>query len=93
MGRAGVLVVGATYLQAIAGAARIEAIRAQLATAGALFRQANDMRKVGVSAGIDVLRTQVEMQSQQQRLLAAQNEFNKQKLALAVPSDSRRANN
>jgi outer membrane protein TolC len=78
-----VLVVGGTYLQAIAGAARIEAIRAQLATAGALFRQANDMRKAGVSAGIDVLRTQVEMQSQQQRLLAAQNEFEKQKLALA----------
>jgi len=76
-------VVGGTYLQAIAGAARIEAIRSQLATAGALFRQANDMRKAGVSAGIDVLRTQVEMQSQQQRLLAAQNEFDKQKLALA----------
>jgi outer membrane protein TolC len=67
----------------VAGAARIEAVRAQFTTAQALYQQAVDMNRAGVSPGIDVLRSQVEMQSQQQRLLAAENDFRKQKLSLA----------
>ncbi len=78
-----VLAVGALYLEAVAGAARIEAVRAQFTTAQALYQQAVDMNRAGVSPGIDVLRSQVEMQSQQQRLLAAENDFRKQKLSLA----------
>jgi outer membrane protein TolC len=78
-----VLVVGGTYLQAIAAAARIEAVQAQLKTAESLFNQAQDLKRAGMVAGIDVLRAQVEHQSQQQRLLVAQNEFDKQKLGLA----------
>jgi outer membrane protein TolC len=78
-----VMAVAGLYLQAGAGAARIDAVKAQRATAEALFRQAADMRSAGVAAGIDVLRAQVEMQAQQQRVIYFENEFEKQKLALA----------
>lgn len=78
-----VLVVGGSYMEAVASAARINAVRAQLQTATALYQQAEDMKKAGLAAAIDVLRSQVEMQAQQQRLLSVQNDFEKQKLALA----------
>jgi outer membrane protein TolC len=78
-----VLVVGAAYLQTIAASARMDTADAQVQTAQALYNQAVDMRNVGVSAGIDVLRAQVELQAQRQQLIAARNDFAKQKLALA----------
>jgi len=78
-----VLVVGAAYLQNIAAAARVDTADAQVQTAQALYNQAMDMKTVGVSAGIDVLRAQVELQSQRQQLIAARNDLAKQKLALA----------
>jgi outer membrane protein TolC len=77
-----VLVVGGTYMQALAGEARIVSVEAQLTTAQALYRQALDMKNAGMVPGIDVLRSQVEMQVQQQRLVAARNDFAKQKLTL-----------
>ncbi|MBZ5511869.1 MAG: TolC family protein [Acidobacteriia bacterium] len=77
-----VLVVGGTYMQALAGEARIASVEAQLTTAQALYRQALDMKNAGMVPGIDVLRSQVEMQVQQQRLVAARNDFAKQKLTL-----------
>ena len=78
-----VLVVANLYLQAVAGQARIEAARAQLNTAQALHQRAVDMKAAGTAPGIDVLRAQVELQAQQQRLIFFQNEFEKQKLSLA----------
>lgn len=78
-----VLVVGGTYMQAVASSARIDAVRAQLQTATAVYQQSVDMKNAGLTAAIDVLRSQVEMQAQQQRLLAVQNDFEKQKLTLA----------
>jgi outer membrane protein TolC len=78
-----VLFVGAGYIQVLSDEARITAIQSQLVTAQNLYRQAVDMRSAGVIAAIDVLRAQVEMQNQQQRLVAAQNDFEKAKLALA----------
>lgn len=78
-----VLIVGGLYLQAIAESARVDTAQAQLNTATALFNQAVDMKRAGVAAGIDVLRAQVEMQAGRQRLRAAQNAFEKQKLRLA----------
>lgn len=83
MREAVVLVVGATYLQATAAAARVDTADAQVQSAQALYNQAVDMRNVGVSAGIDVLRAQVELQSRRQQLISARNDFAKQKLALA----------
>ncbi|MFI5087148.1 MAG: TolC family protein, partial [Terriglobales bacterium] len=49
-----VLVVGGTYMQALAGEARIVSVEAQLATAQALYRQALDMKNAGMVPGIDV---------------------------------------
>jgi outer membrane protein TolC len=78
-----VLVVGGTYMEALAGEARIASAEAQVNTSQTLYQQAVDMRNAGVVARIDVLRAQVELQVQQQRLLATRNDFAKQKLALA----------
>jgi outer membrane protein TolC len=78
-----VLAVVNLYLQAITGTARIESATAQVATANAAFKQADDLRKVGVAAGIDVLRSQVELQREQQQLIFDLSEFEKEKLNLA----------
>jgi outer membrane protein TolC len=71
------------YLEAVAAASRIEAAHAQQQTAEALFRQASDLKSSGLVAGIDVLRAQVQIQNQRQRLIRAENEFEKAKLLLA----------
>jgi outer membrane protein TolC len=78
-----VLVVGASYLQAQTNAARVESVQAQVQTAQALFDQAQDLRRVGMVPGIDVLRAQVELEAEQQRLVVAQNDYEKQMLTLA----------
>jgi outer membrane protein TolC len=57
--------------------------RAQQATAEALFKQAQDLKSAGIVAGIDVLRSQVQLQTQRQRVIAAENDFEKAKLQLA----------
>jgi outer membrane protein TolC len=78
-----VLVSGASYLQSVAAAARVDAAQAELTTASTVYRQAVDMKAAGVVPAIEVLRAQVQMQAQQQRLLAAKNEFERSKLSLA----------
>ncbi len=78
-----VLVVGNQYLLTLADAARLDTAKAQLVTAQTIFQQTGDLKKAGVAAGIDVLRAQVQMQTQQQRVLAAQNLYERQKLQLA----------
>ncbi len=74
--------VASSYLQIIADASRVESIQAQVNTADAIYNRAVDQKKAGTSPGIDVLRAQVELKTQQQRLLAQQNQFEKDKLAL-----------
>jgi len=61
----------------------VDAATAELKTAQAIYDQAVDLKKAGVVPGVDVLRAQVELQAQRQRLLYVQNEFQKQKLNLA----------
>jgi outer membrane protein TolC len=78
-----VLAVGNAYLQAIATAARIETTDAQVKNAQALYNKAVDQQKAGLNPAIDTLRSQVELQSRQQQLIAARNDFAKQKLSLA----------
>jgi len=78
-----VLVVGGTYLQAVASASRVTAAQAQVETAKTLYQRALDIKNTGIIAGIDVLRANVEFQTQQQRLIATQNQFEKDKLQLA----------
>ena len=78
-----VLAVGNAYLLAIAGAARIETAGAQVSNAQALYNKAADQQKAGLTPAIDALRSQVELQTRQQQLIAARNDFAKQKLSLA----------
>ena len=75
--------VANAYLQVIADASRAEALRAQVLTDQALYDRAVDQKKAGTSPGIDVLRSQVELKQQQQRLLAQENQLAKDKLSLA----------
>ena len=78
-----VLAVGNAYLLAIASAARIETADAQVSNAQALYHKASDQQKAGLTPAIDALRSQVELQTRQQQLIAARNDFAKQKLSLA----------
>jgi outer membrane protein TolC len=78
-----VLVSVDLYLEAVAAASRSDVARAQQETAEALQRQASDLKSSGLVAGIDVLRAQVQAAGQRQRLIVAQNEFEKTKLQLA----------
>jgi outer membrane protein TolC len=75
--------VANSYLSIIAGAARVEAARSEVATAQALYERARDQHTAGISPAIDELRSQVELKSRQQQLLAADNDLGKSKLALA----------
>lgn len=78
-----VLAVGYTYLQAIADEARIETAEAQVKTAQALYDQASDQVIAGTSPAIDALRAKVELQTRQQQLIQAKNNFAIQKLTVA----------
>jgi outer membrane protein TolC len=78
-----VLAVGNAYLLAIASAARIETADAQVQNAQALYDKAEDQLKAGLTPSIDTLRSRVELQTRQQQLIAARNDFAKQKLSLA----------
>ncbi len=78
-----VLAVGYVYLQAIADESRIETAAAQVETAKALFNQANDQVNAGTSPAIDGLRAKVEMQTREQQLIQAKNNFEIQKLTVA----------
>ncbi|HUB01479.1 MAG TPA: TolC family protein [Terriglobales bacterium] len=78
-----VLATGNAYLQAIAGAARVETAQAQEETARALYEKAVAQQQAGVSPAIDTLRAQVEYQTRQQHLISTSNDFAKQKISLA----------
>jgi len=78
-----VLAVGYNYLLGIADEARIETSEAQVKTAQALYQQAKDQVSAGTSPAIDALRSQVELQTRQQQLIQARNDFAIQKLTLA----------
>ena len=53
-----------------------------MTTAEALFTQATNLRNAGAAPGIDVVRAQVQVQAQRQRLIAAENDRAKQMLQL-----------
>jgi outer membrane protein TolC len=86
-----VLAVAGAYLQTIATEARAGSQRAQVENAQAVYHQAEVRKEAGTNARIDVTRTLVELQGQQQRLNALESDLRKQKLALArligVPLD------
>jgi len=78
-----VFVVTQAYLQVLAESARVESVKAQVDSAQAIFQQASDRFNAGLSAKIDMTRSNVELQTQQQRLTAEQANYAKQKIGLA----------
>jgi outer membrane protein TolC len=71
------------YFQGVAARARVFAAQAQLETAEALSRQASDLKQSGLVAGIDLLRAQVQVDVERHRLILANNDEHRQRLALA----------
>ncbi len=78
-----VFAVAGAFLQVLTAQARIASVDAQIATAQALFEQLQQQKNVGLVAQIDVNRSQVESQMQQQRLVSLRNDLAKQKINLA----------
>ena len=78
-----VLTTANAYLLVIADEASVDSIRAQVKTGQTLYERDVDQNKAGVIASIDVLRARVELQTEQQRLIAAENQLAIDKLMLA----------
>lgn len=78
-----VLAVGASYLLTIANESRVEATLAELKAAQALYQLAADQEAAGIAPNIDTLRARVQLQAQQEALIEAQNDLEKQRIALA----------
>jgi outer membrane protein TolC len=78
-----VLTTANAYLLVVSDAATVDSTRAQVETARVLYQKTSDQHKAGVVAAIDELRSQVELQTQQQRLIAAENQLAIDKLTLA----------
>ena len=78
-----VLVVVSNYLLVIADQSQVASTLAQRDTAKVLFDQTTDQKQAGLAAAVDVLRSDVELQAREQRLIVARNTLAKQKLLLA----------
>lgn len=75
--------VASGYFAILAAAATVEVTKAQIETAELSVLGARDLHQAGLVPAIDELRAQVELKTQQQRLLIAQNQVARQKLVLA----------
>ncbi len=78
-----VFTTGSAYLLVISDQATVDSVRAQVKTAQTLVQNDVDLNKHGLIASIDLLRSKVEFQTQQQRLIAAENQVQIDKLTLA----------
>jgi outer membrane protein TolC len=74
--------VANAYLLVIAGSSRVQALRAEVNTDQAIYDRTADQDRAGTAAAIDVLRAHVELQREQQQLIAQENQVAKDKLAL-----------
>ena len=86
-----ILSVGTQYLAALADQAQIANAQALVQADEEVLRQATLSHESGVGTRIDVVRAQVQLQSEQQVLVRAQNTFAKDKIALnrliGLPAD------
>ncbi len=78
-----VLVVASNYLLVIADQSQVASATAQRDTAKVILDQTIDQHKAGLAAAVDVLRSNVELQAREQKLIVARNSLAKQKLVLA----------
>jgi len=78
-----VLAVGGEYLRVLADAALVDAQQAQVEYAQSSYKQAAAQSSAGTKAPIDAQRSQVELQTEQQRLTSQKADLIKEKRALA----------
>jgi outer membrane protein TolC len=87
-----VLAVGGTYLQVLSASARIDAQRVQVKYAQATYDRANTQLSAGTNTRVDMTRSLVQLQSEQERLLALEGDYQQQKIAFArligLPQDA-----
>jgi outer membrane protein TolC len=85
------LAVGTQYLLALADQAQIENAKALEKADEVAYQQAKDSHDAGVGTNLDVLRAQVQLQTQQQAVISDENAFAKDKIALnrmiGLPAD------
>jgi outer membrane protein TolC len=85
------LQVGTQYLAALADASQIDNAKALERADEVVLRQATASHDAGVGTNLDVLRARVQLQTQQQVLINAENTFAKDKIALnrliGLPAD------
>jgi outer membrane protein len=74
--------VARAYIVALKTEADLEAVRANIALAEALVKQAQNQKTAGTGTGIEITRARVQLANEQQRLLVAQNERRKAHLLL-----------
>jgi outer membrane protein TolC len=77
-----VLNVGNQYLQTLADRSQIDSAEALLRADDVLLKQAAAEHEAGTAARLDELRARVQYQTQQQKVIAAQNAFEKDKILL-----------
>lgn len=78
-----VVTVGNAYLLCLADAARVASAQAQEATAKVSLDQAVENHKAGTAPRLDELRARVDYQTQQQLVISSQDQYEKDKIALA----------
>ena len=78
-----VLAVAGSYLQVVAAQARVVAQGAQVESSRSVYQQASDRLKAGLAARIDETRSQVQYQTDVQRLRSDVAEVDRQKLSLS----------
>jgi len=74
--------VATAYLHAIAASSEVDNARAQVATGELLVHHAHEAHLAGVVANLDELRARVQLQAEQQALIAAQNALEKDLILL-----------
>jgi outer membrane protein TolC len=77
-----VLNVGNQYLQTVADQSQIDSAEALLRADEVLLKQAQAEHEAGTAARLDELRARVQYQTQQQKVIAAQNAFEKDQILL-----------
>jgi outer membrane protein TolC len=74
--------VADAYLHAIAAASEVDNAKALEAADKVLFGQAHDKHEAGTASNLDELRARVQLQTQQQALIAAENSLDKDLILL-----------
>jgi outer membrane protein TolC len=74
--------VATTYLRCIADASQVENANAQVSEAQVLYDHQHQAHLAGTAANLDELRARVQLQTQEQAVIAAQNQLDKEMILL-----------